>query len=202
MNLKNKIIKENILNLKKIEYSKWNKKIFKYLLFLLTNDNYKSYKDILIIIFDELIFFNEHGGGYLFNVDNLKEVKNKLKFFYEDKQINLIEYYNSLEKISKEKEYKEKIDLEKKINNEIKCSEYKLDDFNFESIVLDILDFKFISFGIAIFIIFFICFIKNLFYHKPSFQKKNIFEFKIPLEDNVFVNNILKYFIGENFSSI
>ena len=202
MNLKNKIIKKNVLNLKKIEYSKWNKKIFKYLLFLLTNDNYKSYKDILIIIFDEFIFFNEHGGGYLFNVDNLKEVKNKLKFFYEDKQINLIDYYDSIEKISREKEYQEKNKEERKFYNELKCSEHKFDNFNFESMVLDILDFKFISFGIAFFIIFFICFVKNLFYYKSNFEKKNIFEFKIPLEDNIFVNSILKYFLGNNFNSI
>ena len=204
MNLKNKIIKKNVLNLKKIEYSKWNKKIFKYLLFLLTNDNYKSYKDILIIIFDEFIFFNEHGGGYLFNVDNLKEVKNKLKFFYEDKQINLIEYYNSIEKISREKEYQEKIELEKKINNEIKCNEKDLDFMNIESIILDILDFKFIGFGIAIFVIFVICMIKNLFYlnSNPNNQKKNIFQFKIPLEDNILTNSILKYFLGENFNSL
>lgn len=204
MNLKNKILKNNIVNLKKIHYSKWNKNIFKYLLFLLTNDNYKSYKDILIIIFDEFIFYNEHGGGYLFNVDNLKEVKNKLKFFYEDKQINLIEYYNSIEKISREKEYQEKIELEKKINNEIKCSEKDLDFTNIESIILDILDFKFIGFGIAIFVIFVICIIKNLFYlnSNSNNQKKNIFQFKIPLEDNIFTNSILKYFLGENFNSL
>ena len=200
MNLKNKILKNNIVNLKKIHYSKWNKNIFKYLLFLLTNDNYKSYKDILIIIFDEFIFFNEHGGGYLFNVDNLKKVKNKLKFFYEDKQINLIEYYNSIEKISRDKENKEKIELQKKVNAEIKCKEI---DFNniFDYSIIDFFDFKFFGFVISIFIILFVCMIKNLLYIKSDFQKKNTFQFKIPFDDNIITNTILKYFLGENFSS-
>tara|TARA_B100001175_G_C19437826_1_gene604524 strand:+ start:476 stop:1072 length:597 start_codon:yes stop_codon:yes gene_type:complete len=198
MNLKNKIIKKNILNFKKIEYSKWNNKIFKYLLFLLSNDNYKKYKDILLIIFDEFLFYNEYGGGNLLNIENLKEIKNK----FNDPEINLIEYYNNLEKITKDKENKEKIDLEKKINNEIKCSEHNFDCINFESIFLDILDFKFISFGIALFIIFFICFIKNIFSFKTDYDKKNIFQFKIPLEDNLLTNSILKYFLGENFNPL
>lgn len=202
MNLKNKIIKKNVLNLKKIEYSKWNKKIFKYLLFLIINDNYKKYHDLLLIIYDEFIFFNEHGGGNIINVDNLKQVRNKLKLDNDDDNKNIINFYENLEKENEEKEYKEKIKNERKFYNELKCSEHKFDNFNFESMVLDILDFKFISFGIAFFIIFFICFVKNLFCYKSNFEKKNIFEFKIPLEDNIFVNNILKYFLGNNFNSI
>ena len=135
MNLKNKIIKNNILNLKKIHYSQWNNNIFKYLLFLLSNNQYKKHKDILVLIYDEFIFFNEYGGGSdNFNLNNIKEIRNIIN----EKNIDFIQHYNKLEKISKDQDEKEKIELEKKFNNDLKCSEHKLDYIDFDSIILDI----------------------------------------------------------------
>lgn len=195
MNLKNKIIKNNILNLKKIHYSQWNNNIFKYLLFLLSNNQYKKYKDILLLIFDEFIFFNEYGcGSSNFNLNNIKEIRNIIN----QKNIDFIQHYNKLEKISKDIEVKEQIELEKKINNDLKCSEHKLDYIDFDSIMLDIFDTKFISFGFAFSLIFFICVIRNIFSLNKNLEKKNVFHFKIPLDDNIFTNTILKYFLGNN----
>ena len=213
MNIKRKFLKNNITNLINYSFHNWTPKTIKYILFLIQKKEYYEYNDLLKLIFDEFIFYIKNSDNiHNIDIDHLISLREN----FNDTEIDLVDYYQDLEKQKAKKILKENEELKKKFDKEINCRE-SYSNFNlFDDVLIDIFDFKFIGFYFAFFVIIIFYFFKSLFSFRsnirpninPSFEtkfdlnqdKKNMFHFKIPLDDNIFINSIIKYFFGEKFT--
>lgn len=224
MKLQNLFIKSKIKELTKKHPSTWNNSNVYQLFFYSNAEEFKKYKKILIILYNEFLIEIENNirsKELTFNLENLKEMQTYLLL---DEPINLKNKLDELEKIKLEQLEKEKLEqLEKnKVNidnlnnvpNDINIKTEKkiyinnLNDaelFTIDEIML-VSDFKYyleIFFGIIL--VIFIFMFKNLFKVSNKFIEKDFcsvhttYDIK-ELKDKFLNNKILKYFLGDEIN--
>jgi len=226
MKLHNLFIKTKIKELIKKHPSTWNNSNVYQLFFYSNAEEFKKYKKILIILYNEFLIEIENNirsKELTFNLENLKEMQTYLQL---DEPINLKNKLDELEKIKFDELEKIKLEqLEKnKVNNdnlnnlpndvniktEKKIYINNLNDaelFTVDEIML-VSDFKYyleIFFGIIL--VIFIFMLKNLFKVSNKFIEKDfcrvntytIDDIKL-LKDKFLNNKILKYFLGDEIN--
>ena len=224
MKLHNLFIKTKIKELIKKHPSTWNNSNVYQLFFYSNAEEFKKYKKILIILYNEFLIEIENNirsKELTFNLENLKEMQTYLQL---DEPINLKNKLDELEKIKFDELEKIKLEqLEKnKVNNdnlnnlpndvniktEKKIYINNLNDaelFTVDEIML-VSDFKYyleIFFGIILVIIIFM--LKNLFKVSNKFIEKDFcsvhttYDIK-ELKDKFLNNKILKYFLGDEIN--
>ena len=130
MNLQKIYLKSKIKELLNTPFNKWNNTIIIKLCYYSQQEEFKKYKQLLILLFNEFLIEKSQSKNInskiLFSEDELKEIQIKLK----DNENNLL--INYLEQIENEKKNKkiivEKINHKKQNNNEHSDNQYSNND--------------------------------------------------------------------------
>ena len=221
MKLQNLFIKSKIKELTKKHPSTWNNSNVYQLFFYINAEEFKKYKKILIILYNEFLIEIENNirsKELTFNLENLKEMQTYLQL---DEPINLKNKLDELEKIKLNEFEKNKIEQIQKdkvnidnlnnlpndvnIKTEKKIYINNLNDAELFTIdeIMQVSDFKYyleIFFGIFLIMVIFIS--KNLFKASTKFIETDFcsihttYDMKM-LKDKILNNKILKYLLGD-----
>jgi hypothetical protein len=220
MKLQNLFIKSKIKELTKKHPSTWNNSNVYQLFFYSNAEEFKKYKKILIILYNEFLIEienNNRSKELTFNLENLKEMQTYLQL---DEVINLKNKLDELEKNKLEQLQKDKVIVDNTNNkpndinnlpNDINIKAEKkiyinnLNDAELFTIdeIMQVSDFKYyleIFFGIFLIMVIFIS--KNLFKASTKLIETDYcsihttYDMKM-LKDKILNNKILKYLLGD-----
>lgn len=221
MKLQNLFIKSKIKELTKKHPSTWNNSNVYQLFFYSNAEEFKKYKKILIILYNEFLIEIENNiqsKELTFNLENLKEMQTYLQL---DEPINLKNKLDELEKIKLNEFEKNKIEQIQKdkvnidnlnnlpndvnIKTEKKIYINNLNDAELFTIdeIMHVSDFKYyleIFFGIIL--VIFIFMLKNLFKVSNKFIEKDFCRVHTTydineLKEKILNNKFLKYLLGD-----
>ena len=221
MKLQNFFIKSKIKELTKKHPSTWNNSNVYQLFFYINAEEFKKYKKILIILYNEFLIEIENNirsKELTFNLENLKEMQTYLQL---DEPINLKNKLDELEKIKLNEFEKNKIEQIQKdkinidnlnnlpndvnIKTEKKIYINNLNDAELFTIdeIMQVSDFKYyleIFFGIIL--VIFIFMLKNLFKVSNKFIEKDFCSVHTTydineLKEKILNNKFLKYLLGD-----
>ena len=221
MKLQNLFIKSKIKELTKKHPSTWNNSNVYQLFFYINAEEFKKYKKILIILYNEFLIEIENNirsKELTFNLENLKEMQTYLQL---DEPINLKNKLDELEKIKLNEFEKNKIEQIQKdkinidnlnnlpndvnIKTEKKIYINNLNDAELFTIdeIMQVSDFKYyleIFFGIIL--VIFIFMLKNLFKVSNKFIEKDFCSVHTTydineLKEKILNNKFLKYLLGD-----
>jgi hypothetical protein len=171
----------------KKDFKLWNKESIDFLLFIFEYKKYNVFHNVnLILLNDYIKWYSENmiEDPNIYSLENLKHIYSLIK---EDISNNI--YYNYVKILNK----LNNVSTNDNINNE-----YTLE--NILKYILNLVkdpNYYVLIFGIIVTILFKIFNYINI--EKP-YEKKNIFEFKIPIPDNLINNSLIKLFLGEKFT--
>lgn len=223
MKLQNLFIKSKIKELTKKHPSAWNNSNVYQLFFYSNSEEFKKYKKILLILYNEFLIEIENNirsKELTFNLENLKEMQTYLEL---EEKINFKNKLDELEKNKLEQLEKNKVNIDNNTNNtdniynrnniqndinnttEQKIYINNLNDAELFTIdeIMQVSDFKYyleIFFGIFIVMLIFIS--KNLFKASTKFIETDFcsvhttYDMKV-LKDKILNNKILKYLLGD-----
>ena len=226
MKLQNLFIKSKIKELTKKHPSTWNNSNVYQLFFYSNDEEFKKYKKMLLILYNEFLIEIENNirsKELTFNLENLKEMQTYLQL---DEKINLKNKLDELEKNKLEQLQKEKVNIDNNINdtnnthitnninnipndNNIKTEKKiyinNLNDAELFTVdeIMQVSEFKYyleIFFGIFLIMVIFIS--KNLFKASTKFIETDFcsihttYDMKM-LKDKILNNKILKYLLGD-----
>ena len=224
MKLQNLFIKSKIKELTKKHPSMWNNSNVYQLFFYINAEEFKKYKKILIILYNEFLIEIENNirsKELTFNLESLKEMQTYLQL---EEEINLknkldelekIKFdelekikFDELEKIKLEQIQKDKVNIDN-LNNELNDINIKtekkiyinnLNDAELFTIdeIMQVSDFKYyleIFFGIFIIMLIFIT--KNLFKASTKFIETDFCSVYTTYDMKELKDKILKYLLGD-----
>jgi len=224
MKLQNLFIKSKIKELTKKHPSTWNNSNVYQLFFYSNAEEFKKYKKILLILYNEFLIEIENNirsKELTFNLESLKEMQTYLQL---EEEINLknkldelekIKFdelekikFDELEKIKLEQIQKDKVNIDN-LNNELNDINIKtekkiyinnLNDAELFTIdeIMQVSDFKYyleIFFGIFIIMLIFIT--KNLFKASTKFIETDFCSVYTTYDMKELKDKILKYLLGD-----
>ena len=226
MKLQNFFIKSKIKELTKKHPSMWNNSNVYQLFFYSNDEEFKKYKKMLLILYNEFLIEIENNirsKELTFNLENLKEMQTYLQL---EEEINLKNKLDELEKNKLEQLQKEKVNIDNNINdtnnthitnninnipndNNIKTEKKiyinNLNDAELFTVdeIMQVSEFKYyleIFFGIFLIMVIYIS--KNLFKASTKLIETDFcsihttYDMKM-LKDKILNNKILKYLLGD-----
>jgi len=171
----------------KKDFKLWNKDSIDFLLFIFEYKKYNVFHHVnLTLLNDYIKWYSENivEDPNIYSLENLKYIHSLIK---EDISKNI--YYNYIKILNN----LNNVSINDSINN----------DYTIENIITYILNllkdpnYYVLIFGIIVTILFKIFSYINT---EKLYEKKNIFEFKIPVPDNLINNSLMKLFLGDKFN--
>jgi len=180
-----KKIKDQLINK---EFKLWDKESIDFLLSIFEYEKYNMFYNINLMLLDDYIKWYTKNINEISNNYSLKNLKYIYCIINEDIYNNV--HYNYIKTLN---------NLDNTMNI--------LDTFNLQSLfnyivsILTNTNFCSITFGIIVTILYIIFnYIIKVFTYEKIEEKKNIFEIKIPIPDNLINNSLIKLFLGDKFN--
>lgn len=169
-----KKIKDKLIN---VEFKNWNKESINFLLSIFEFEKYSSLYSVNLMLLDDYILWYKDNTDSKFNMYELDKLRNIYCVLNEDIYYNV--HYNYINIINDTK---------------------RLLPFNLSELFkyLSECNFFTVSGGIFLTIMFIIFKYMLNFFSQKKEEKKNIYELKIPLPDNLISNTLMKLFMGTN----